>query len=68
MYVLRGKEGFKVKVYIYCFYDVIQLFKNVKGGVGVWKEPNFNVSTSRMDPKIILHELKSHVTYLKSVS
>ena len=28
---LRGREGVKAKAYIYCFYDVILMFKSVQG-------------------------------------
>ena len=31
MYALRGREGVKEKTYMYCFYDVILLFKSVQG-------------------------------------
>ena len=36
IYTLKGRsEGVKAKAYIYCFYDVILLFKSVQGGGGV---------------------------------
>ena len=41
MYALRGREGVNAKAYIYCFYDVILLFKNVQGGRGRLKITKF---------------------------
>ena len=29
-YALRGRERVRVKAYVYCFYDVILLFKSVQ--------------------------------------
>ena len=34
LYALREREGVRAKVCIYCFYDVILLFKSVQGGKG----------------------------------
>ena len=31
----KGEGGVKAKAYMYCFYDVILLFKSVQGGEGV---------------------------------
>ena len=35
----EGKQGVKKKAYIYCFYDVILLFKKVYEEEGVFQNP-----------------------------
>ena len=41
MYALTRKEGFKAKVHISCFYDVILLFKIVQRWAGCLKITKF---------------------------
>ena len=52
MCALRGREGVSAKVYIYCFYGILLLFKSAQGGGGVWKSPNLGVHTLWMLPYI----------------
>ena len=40
-YALREREGVKAKAYIYCFYDIILLFKSAQGGRGCMKITKF---------------------------
>ena len=35
----EGKQGVQKKAYIYCFYDVILLFKKLYEGEGVFQNP-----------------------------
>ena len=48
----KGREGVKAKAHVYCFYDVILLFRSVQGGGGVLGSPNLSVRTLWMVPKV----------------
>ena len=48
----KGREGVKTKAYVYCFYDVILLFRSVQGEGGVLGSPNLSVRTLWMVPKV----------------
>ena len=53
MSAVSESEGAKAKTYIYCFYDVILLFKSVQGGKWCLKITKFE-STYFMDGPVFL--------------
>ena len=57
MHALRG-SGVKAKAYIFCFYDVILLFKSVQGGKGCLKITKFERTYFMDGPPIHIKKLK----------
>ena len=55
MQALQGRERVQGKAYIYCFNDVILLFKSIQVGGGVSKSPNLSFRTLWMVFLVLNH-------------
>ena len=56
-----GREGVERKAYIYCFYDVILLFKSMRVGKGCLKITKFQRTYFMDSPKHKIFNIKRNM-------
>ena len=58
MYALRGRDGIKAKACIYCFYEIILLFKSIQDKRGCLKINKLECTCIMNGPLTDSHQLK----------